>query len=101
MSRAELLQQVNLSGQVFPLSQHVTVYPSDVIGNPLQYQAWTDFLIWSLTHERVNELIDALDLPPDFKISEANYTQLCGLICDYSTRAMWAEEHDLVYLEAH
>lgn len=30
MSRAELLQQVNFSGQVFPLIQHVTVYPSDV-----------------------------------------------------------------------
>lgn len=100
MSRAELLQQTNLSGQIFPFIQHVTVYPNDVIGCPLQYQAWTDFLHWALTHEQVGDLIDALDLP-DLGVPENDYPRICGLICDYSTRAMWAKEHDLVYLEAH
>ena len=101
MSRAELLQQRSLHGQVFPFIEHVTVYPKEVIGDPAQYHAWTDFLCWAITHEKVGDLIDALDLPPDFKFTEENYPRLCGLICDYSTRAMWADEHELVYMEAH
>ena len=37
MSRAELLQQRSLHGQVFPFIEHVTVYPKEVIGDPAQY----------------------------------------------------------------
>ena len=101
MSRAELLQQTNLSGQVFPLIQHVTVYPRDVIGNPLQYQAWTDFLFFATTHERVREILNALEFSPDALEDESNFPAIAGAICDYATRAMWADEHELVYLEAH
>ena len=72
-----------------------------MIGDPAQYQAWTDFLCWVLRNKKVGDLIDALDLPSDFKIHKENYLKLCGLICDYITRAMWADEHELVYLEAH
>lgn len=101
MSRAELLQQRSLHGQVFPFIEHIAVYPKDVIGDPARYQAWTDFLVWVLSHEKAHEIIDILELPSRIECIEQNFPLIAGEICDYATRAMWADEHELVYLEAH